>query len=391
MRALRIGIAGIAVLPFLVAARGAAAPGSHGRCAMPSAIVAPSLPAPVSVTTTCGVYELGRDGRIAHVSTAATSYPKGTEWWPASGVWLRSAHGELVVGRGKRTLWRSHERFSRVYDVGPFEIARHELVFSSGYPARNLYVAPLGGRERVVARHELPLGWTQGGFYTWGPAHHRLELRRLDGAFRKTIEPTVFAYAYGDRGLWIVRNGSLLRADGARVRRVASLEPLGLSAARHIQVMPLGRLVGLETARRLVVLRAEGSLFASTPLTWGTAAVDGVSASPVANRAGSVVAFATTSGNAGYTSRGTETIWALQAHDSGARPVRIERGLRWPTCVSGAALSWHDGWLLYSSNGGKVALVDWLSGRQIDLTPAIRALPGGRPNHSALDINVSWG
>lgn len=394
MRLLRIGLVGIAVVPFLVAARSAAAPGPHPECAVPAGLVAPSLPAPLTVTTRCGVYGIARDGRVRLLSRDASPVSRRAFGYsPFTDVWEGTSHGHLVVGRRHRTLWRSHGLFrSRhaLYDLSNVVLGPHSLVYSRGFPKQLLYVAPLGGRERLVARHEFPLGWTDGGFYTWGRPHHRLLLRGADGRFRATIAPSVDTYAYADRTLWLIRNGWLLHAEGAHVRRVAALRPLGLWPLRHLQLLPLGRLVGLEHGRRLVILHADGSPFASTALVWGAAAVDGVSAPPVANRAGSLVAFATTRGNSGYTSRGTETIWVLEHRDTEARPVRIERGLRWPTCVSGAELSWHGAWLLYSSNGGKVALINAWTGSEDDLTGLTRRLRGHHPSREGLDISVAW-
>lgn len=393
MRALRIGIVGLAVVPFLVAAHGAAAPGSHGRCAVPPSLAAPSLPAPVSVTTRCGVYELARDGGVTRVSTVSTPYPNGTEWWPASGVWLRSAHGRLVVGSGKRTLWRSHRRFSRAYDVGTVAVGRRRLAFSSEYPEQKLYVAPFGGRERLVARHEFPLGWTSGGFYTWGRAHHRLELRSPDGAFRKTIEPSVFAYAYGDHGLWIVRRGSLLRANGARVRRIAALSRLGLWPARHIQVLPLDRLVGLETARRLVVLRLNGSLLSSTRLLLRARSSDSMSGQPVASPKSGDVVFADMRPLRRIVEqrfeRGVETVYLLRPGARAAVPIHTQE-MKFNVCGHGATLAWRGDWLLYSVGEGPAALIDTRTGRSLGLTSVVRRLPGFSGVEENGPLSLAW-
>lgn len=392
MRVLPIGVVVLVAVPFAAAAAGGSASAPRS-CAVPAASLGTSLPAPAAVRTGCGVFRLDRDGRVRLLSRDTSPVAKQAFAYWATGLWEGKASGHLVVGRWHRTLWRSHARFTSrraFYDLSGIVLGPRSLAYSTGFPQRRLYVAPLHGRERAVARREYPLGWTRGGFYTWGPAHHRLQLRTADGRFRATIAPTVYAYVYSHGTLWLIRNGWLLHANGARVHRVAALRPLGLWPARHLELLPLGRLVGLEHGRRLVVLRADGTPFASTELVWGKAAVDGLSASPVANRAGNEVAFATSSGNSGYTSRGSETIWVLQDHDRGARPVRVERGLRWPTCVSGSELSWRRGWLLYSSNGGKVALVEARSGRTIDLTPLIRRLPAVHRRDSGLDVSVSW-
>lgn len=385
---LRIALVALVATPFAAAAGGTAAARS---CVPTASRVGVALPAAVTVTTECGIFEIARDGRVRLLSRNASPVPKQAFAYWATGIWEGRADGHLVVGRWRRTLWRSHGRYTgrhALYNLSNAVLGPHSLAYARGFPKQLLYVAPFGGRERLVARGEYPIGWTSAGFYAWGPPHHRLLLRGATGRLQKTIAPSAFTYAYADRALWLIRNGILLRADGPLIRSVAALRPLGLWPARHLQLLPLGRLVALETGRRLVVLRADGSLFASTDLTYGSAQVDGVSAPPVANRAGSEVAFATSRGDTGYASHGTETIWVLQAHDRGARPVRVERVV-WGTCISGAELSWRGGWLLYSSNGGKVALVAALSGREIGLTPLVQSLPGVGGG-SGLDASVSW-
>jgi hypothetical protein len=389
---LRIVLVALVLAPFAVAAaRGA--PAVAPACAAPAATVDARLPAPVTVRTGCGVFRIDRDAHVRLLSRETS--PVSTQafaYWP-NGVWEGRIAGHLAVGRGQRTLWRSHALFTgrhALYDLSNVVLGPRSLAYSRGFPRQRLYVAPLRGRERLVARGEYPIGWTRGGFYTWGRPHHRLLLRAADGRLRATIARTVYAYAYSGRSLWLIRNGRVLHAIGSRVRRVAALRAIGLWPARHLQLLPLGRLVALEHGRRLVVLHPNGSLFASTTLTYGSGQADGVSASPTENHAGTAVAFATSRGDTGYASRGQETIWLLQAHDRGARPVRVER-VTWQTCISGAELSWHGGWLLYAANAGQVALVEAGSGRTIALTPLIRRLPGLHRSGRGLDVSVAWG
>jgi hypothetical protein len=267
MRALRLGLVVLVAAPFAAGAAGGTA-GARNTCAAPALSVGSALPAPVTVRTRCGFFEIGRDGHVHRLFRDMSPVAKRAfEYSPFTGVWSGKRDGRLVVGRWHRTLWRSRGTFGPDYEVGSIVLGRHALAFSYGIRVPRLYVATLDGPEHLVARGEYPLGWTHGGFYTWGRPHERLLLRAANGTLRKRIEPTIHSYAYSAGALWIVRNGWLLHARGAQLRRVAALRPLGLWPIRHLALEPLGRLVALEDGRRLVVLRADGSLFASTRLS----------------------------------------------------------------------------------------------------------------------------
>src|SRR5205823_8697520 len=124
--------------------------------------------------------------------------PEGITWTEISG------QGAAVVQRGPRIavvrrgreLWRSTRplRAAGAFAlVGPHAIA---VGYDRTVQHTSLFLAPLGGRERLVARDEQPLGWLRNGdLATW--------------SYRGSVRVRVRA-----------PDGSLLRADGRRFRAV---------------------------------------------------------------------------------------------------------------------------------------------------------------------------
>lgn len=298
-----------------------------------------------------------------------------------------------MVGRWQRRRWRSSGRFPVAYAVGAIALGRRELAFSYGNRRTGLYVARLGGSERRVAGGEFPLGWTSGGLYTRRGRGAALLLRSGGGALRATLARQVFSYVY-DRAsgsLYFLAHGSLIRAHGAEQQRLAALARLGLSPGPDLQLQPLGRLVALRDARRLVVLRENGSAFAATRLPSARARADGVSSAISAAADAHEVAFTATRGNSAYGSSGTESVYLLGPGARSARVLHTER-VRFAVCERAADLAWHGRWLLYSASEGNLAIID-TSGphRAVELGRVVRSLPGTGDDQGALDFSASWG
>lgn len=181
-----------------------------------------------------------------------------------------------------------------------------------------------------------------------------------------------------------------MRADGATQHPIASLARLGLTAGRMLQLLPLGQLVALEESRRLVVLRTDGSVFASTLLPRGRTRVDGISSQLSAAPDARAVAYTVTRGNTAYASNGSETVYLLNPGSRAARAVHTER-VAFAVCERGANLAWHGRWLLYSASEGNTALIDTgRPGRAIELTQIVRRLPGLSSDEGNLDFSAFW-
>lgn len=379
---LRIGLLALVAAPIAAAASGGAV--SHA-C---SAGIGAPLPAQLTVRTARGTFALRRDGGVCRVSGDSQPVPQGASWWPSSGVWERIDHGHLVVGRWRRTLWRSRRMFAHGYEIGAIAVSRQGIAFSYGASGQRLFVAAGRGPERLVARGEYPLGWTTNGLYTRSDRGGRILLRGSGGT---VLARGVRTYAYDafSRSLYFVRGGWLMLDQGGSEWALADLGNLGLTL-RDLQILPLGRLVGLEDSRRLVVLRQDGSAFASTLLPRGARRADGVSAQPVAAPDGSAVAFAATSGNTASGSRGTETVYLLRLGATAAQPIHTEH-VKFAICERGADVTWHGPWLLYDASEGNTALIDMRTGHAIELTRLIHRV--ARPyasNEGDLNFDIAW-
>ena len=183
--------------------------------------------------------------------------------------------------------------------------------------------------------------------------------------------------------------GILVRVDGRRRTDLADLAALGLPLTSWVEPLASG-LIGLTAPHRVVVLRPDGSLFASARFPpsgrWNAAGSSGLVADP----AGHAVAFTLTEGNTGYASRGAEWLLALREGDRTARVLHRER-LRFAVCERWTTLAWRDGWLLFSSTEGHSFALD--SGRRtrVNLTPLVARLPGGMPNgERKVEVAVRW-
>jgi hypothetical protein len=382
VRTLRIGLLALLAAPIAAAAGGGTP--SHA-C---SAGIGVRLPAQLTVHTARGTFALRRHGGVCRVSGDPQPVPEGASWWPNSGVWERSKQGHLVVGRWQRTLWRSHGTFAHGYDIGAIAVSREGIAFSYGARRQRLFVASPHGPEHLVARGEYPLGWTSNGLYTRSDRGGRILLRGSGGTL---LARGVRTYAYDafSHSLYFVSGGWLMLDHGGSERALADLSKLGLGL-RDLQILPLGRLVGLEDRRRLVVLHEDGSAFASTRLPRGTRRADGVSAQPVAAPGGSAVAFAATSGNTAYGARGSETVYLLRVGATAAQPIHSER-VEFAICERGADLAWHGPWLLYDASEGSTALIDTRTGHAIELTRIVHRIAHPyASNEGDLNFDIAW-
>lgn len=290
---------------------------------------------------------------------------------PTGGRVRARSGGRLEVEWGGRTVWRSQRR----YVVGGFgDVRRYGAAFALWFRG-NLLLVPPGGPERLVARDEFPLGWTaRGSLVTsrMGRGRSTLTLRDRRGLARA---------AYGVRGpfAWdrdrgravLIEDGRLVAWDGRR-RVLADLRGERL---RSPWLAPLaGDFVAVQTARRLLIVRGDGTITAATTLPDGTQ-----SGGPVANEDG-VVAFAVSRGHRGRRTRGSESVYALRPGDR--EPTLLYRhSFRFALCERGASLSWYGPWLLYQSTEGRlVALETTEPRRRVDLSRTLARLPGGWPD-----------
>lgn len=393
MRIVRIGLIAVVAIPFAAVAGGkAAAPPQEGcRAAVGGASLA--LPAQLTIRTSCGVFLVDRDGSVRRISSDPSPAPRSVGWFP-NGIWITSKHGHVIVGRWHQTLWRSSDRVPHASAVDDVIVRGRELVFSIYWRGSRTYVAKLDGGEHLVARGQYALGWARGGLYVVRNADGAVLLRngkraeRIVGATARTA-----AYEASNATLYFAAHGRLFRADGTRVQLVTGLGRFGLSSERNVQLQPLGRFVALQGPHRLVVLRSDGSLLASTPLPSRRRDML-FSGQPAASPGGTAVAFAVLRPDHAIVSqrieRGVETVYLLRAGARAAVPIHREK-MRFNVCGHGATLSWHGDWLLYSTGEGPAALIDTRGAHAIELTSLLGRLPGFSGVEEAGPLSVSWG
>jgi hypothetical protein len=146
-------------------------------------------------------------------------------------------------------------------------------------------------------------------------------------------------------------------------------------------------LVELQDDHRLVLVRADGSVFASAPLPVGHDPSESISSSLVVAPHLTAVAFTTASPRTGDPragrTRGTETVDVLPAGASAAIAVHREH-LQFAVCERGASLEWHGQWLLYTNTEGSLAAIDTTGPhRTIELRSLVKRLPRTRNGFNA--------
>jgi hypothetical protein len=347
------------------------------------------------VTTRCGRYRLEPGGDVVFEAARRLPVPRVAQGYsPQDLTWYGFVRGHLLIGRGLRQLWRSHDRYSRTYpgSVDAVALGRGGVAFSyygSFRRSPRLYVARFGGREHVVARRETPLTFLESGkLVTWRERGRALVLRASSGRFEQLIATNAADLQVDRRsGLLLFQAGDDLRLyDGDAVRELASLRTLGLSR-RTTTVELLGRLVAAHDRKRLIVLDYEGLVVASTVLPERTQRADGVSSPVVANADETAVAFTTTLGNTAYGSQGRETVYVLEAGEQQARPLFSEE-LDFKVCERMAWLAWNGQWLLYSNSEQRAAVVDTSAhAAPVELSDLIARLPGAQ---SEGFFDIAW-
>ncbi len=343
------------------------------------------LPAPITIAAglvgRSVTYRIGRDGRIRRIANPQSPFPSASSWFPGTNTWYTIRAGHLIVGRGRKALWRSHGKIA-ANQIGVVAAGSHEVAFQHDH---KLYLARLGHAERAVTHRELPLGWTGDGLFTYRYQGRQLVLRGASGTLVKVIarRPLGSDYSVANGTLYVITRGVLMSAHGVRVRQLGSLTRLGLSADTWIQ--PLGRLVELQDNHRLVVVRANGSVFASARLPITHDQAENISSSLVVDPQLRAVAFTVAYDETGKRSakRGTETVYLLRAGASA--PTPIHRGhVQLAVCERGASLEWHRNWLLYTNTEGSLAAIDTSAAHHtIELRSLVNRLPGTRHGFTA--------
>jgi hypothetical protein len=338
------------------------------------------LPASITLALSGTTIVIARDGSVRRRVASPRLEPPGAAVFPAAGSWYMFARGHLVIGRRAVTIWRSWNGGWSARHLGVVIVGRRMFAFQY---AHRLYVGPVDGTARAVARREMPLGWNGERLYTNSYPRRALLLRGATGRLLKVVSRLPFhsAPVVAHGSVYLVLGDTLMRADGSRVQRLASLATLGMSQDSWLQ--PVGGPLELQDNRRMLILRANGSVFASTPLPQRDGEAGSLSASPVPGPDSDAAAFTVAYGqsvdrNAAAWVHGEETVYLLRSGARTAAPLHTE-DVNFRVCERGAGLQWHGNWLLYTNSEGNVVLIDATGAHPaIDLTAAVAGLTGTR-------------
>jgi hypothetical protein len=322
----------------------------------------PSVPSPLLIRTVCGVFELRRDGSVvyARAPRPAPAWAPGALSHPDPHTWVAHPHKRLAVYRDGRLLWHSHVTGgSDDVAVGHGRVAFTSYRHSSG---PTLWLAPLGGRERVVAFGEDVVGWIPAGLVTQRGSD--LKLRTRDGRFVRTLAHSRIALPDGNRVVVLRTDGKLVRTDGWRSRTIADLRRFEMAAYPWLQRLD-GGMWEVESGKRFLVLDRDGRPFGSF----------------VGALAGNVVVLPDRRAVLFVLRRreddadpGVLTVYRLDR--GGSVPRRLFRSrVRELSCGEWGGLAYRDGRVLFTSSYAGFAILDPAGHvRPIDLTAFVRRL-----------------
>jgi hypothetical protein len=324
------------------------------------------LPAAITLVGSKAAYQIDRAEHVHRVRVHSWPFPKYAACCAAPGVWFAVRHKHLVLGRGQHVFWQAGGEYRGQFYLGTVRFGSQTVVFTY---RRRLYLAPVDGPERVIGRSEIPIGFTASGFYTY-TWNGDLRLRSDTGGIVKSLGRPLgrSTYTVIDGVLYFMTGQDMMAARGAPVERLVSLRALGL-IPRKTWFQSVGSLLELLGGHRLVLLRGDGSIFATTALPRVHQHTEGLTGFLSPSPGLDAVAFAADSDTG---RSGTETVFLLRAGAHAAVPIHTER-VTFTPCVQWAALAWHGSWLLYTDTEGVLDVIDTRPGyRTLELSHLLR-------------------
>jgi hypothetical protein len=359
----------------------AGAPSAHARGCAHRLPHGPRVPAPIVFRTLCGVFELRRDGSVVdgRLPTDVPRWAPGAISHPDPRTWVAHPHRRLAVYRDGRLLWHSH------VTGGSDNVAvgdGHVAFTSFRHYAMTLWVAPLGGRERMVARKEEVVGWVRAGLLTQRGSD--LRLRARDGRFLRRLARARTALMDGDEAVVLRTDGLLVRTDGWRGRTIADLRRVGPTDNSWLERLD-GGLWHVSAGLRHVFLDHDGRPFASFSLRQRAGELAG-NVLPLPDRG--AVLFVIHRRRT-LDEKGAMTVYRLDREGRAPRPL-FDAPVRQLTCGDWGGLEYRGGRVLFASNVAGIAILDPDGrARPIDLTRFVRRLvPRGAPPDA--DVRASW-
>jgi hypothetical protein len=323
------------------------------------------------------VFVLQRDGTVVYgrLPRWSPSWAPGAISHPDPRTWVAHPARRLAVYRDGRLLWRSHVTGGTDnVAVGQGHVAFTSYRRRSGlrWAGMTLWVAPLDGPERLVARNENAVGWTAGGLVTNRGAS--VWLRGRDGHLLRSLGTARPALPDGDHVVLLRQDGTLVRTNGWRSSTVANLRAAGLTGHPWVQRLA-GGLWQVDAGRRHLFLRHDGRPFAT--VTFAPDVMEGVG-SAIAGSAVRVdgaraVAFVVDHRRS-IEDPGVYTVYRLDRGRRLPRPLWTSQ-IRRLSCGGGAELAYRSGRLLFTGTDAGIAILDPDGrGQPIDLTSLARRL-----------------
>lgn len=344
----------------------------------------PAVPAPIVLHTSCGWFELARNGRITRLPN---------HWGAKHGVGTGrryGAHLDLCCDRTGhvsirlrgRLVWRSrfvHRGYAAAIAFGP-----NEFAFADYY--RGVYLTDLRHPERLVVRGRglFPYDFTRRGdlivaggraLQFFAPSGRRV------GTYRFRLRNS-FAFDWQtDRLLFVSPGGRLASVRDRRLRLGRSVQGFGGGLA-----VPAPGLVTLSRVGRIAVARPDGTIVASAG--WNPARQAFNSRIGLTTDGRSFV-FELTRVRP-HASWGHAIVYVLRSGERRAHVLfdrwRAPIVCREGECGSGTGFDRNGRFFIYGPGDGHLALLDSRSGRAVDLTRLDRSLPhlGSRPEQATI-------
>jgi hypothetical protein len=333
----------------------------------------PAVPAPIVLRTSCGGFQLTRDGRVNRLPRhwfARHGGGTGRRYGADIAV-RRTRAGRFLLLRHGRVIWRSRGLYRN--DGGAIAFGPNEFAFVTY--RRGVFLTDLKGPERLVMRGRglFPYAFTRASELLVTTNVGRISVIARDGSvLRRYRFRQRNGVAFDDRTetlYFIGIDGVLSAAQGPRLRSVRALSGVDgmMSFARPGLLIFSGQ-------RQVAVRRLDGSLVASA--RWRSR-LDVFDSGLSVSTGGDEFSFRLSDAHPGARS-GTAVLYVLHAGESRARTIYRHR-LGPAGCGVGASMFWHGRFLLYSTLAGQRRIFD--SSRHeaaIRLDPLVRALPHRR-------------
>jgi len=344
------------------------------RAALP---LGPSVPAPIVLWNSCGVFRLEADGQVVRLPRRwLAHHGSGTGRRYGADLRLRNTReGRTLIVRGRRTIWQSR---------GTYKNEGNSLAFGPGLFAfasyrRGVYLTDLRRPERLVVRG--------GGLHILDFTHdgNMLVVGRgtvwVVSAKGETQRRFRYAARHGlgfdaKTGLLylVTRDGALATARGNRLRRIGP-------APRVTGMMSVAEpgLLVWQGVRSFAVTRRDGTVLASArwrarPGTSDTGLI------PAAD--GRLFAYRLFNGRPG-SRRGTASVFVLRPGQERALLI-LRHASGQVGCGVAVSMSWHGHQLLYGSGEGDWTLLDpGQGGASRSLTRFANRLPKHTPTETA--------